>query len=194
MMVFMPSVLSCSHPVEIVEGGLYSIENGDGSFGISKVLVVEGDVVHARVYKNRFEKRPQSIDPENLDLGSVNDPDGFGMGHLPLSRGSFVAWEPTLLAQVPVLDEELEGYELGSERCRLAPSVAAGEGPRPARPVMARRRTPRCTGRRRETFSPRRPPPREGVWRLRQAAVEGGAGELNHRWADETLRNACTDS
>ena len=56
---------ACSGSVDILEGGLYSVDDGEGWFRIAKVLVVEGDAVHIRLYKNRFSQRPESIQQEN---------------------------------------------------------------------------------------------------------------------------------
>ena len=41
-------------------------------------------------YKNRFKDRPER-DKRELSLGKVDDPDGFGMGHLPLTRAASAA-------------------------------------------------------------------------------------------------------
>jgi hypothetical protein len=35
-------------------GDLYSIETGDGTYSIVKILAVDDDAVHLRLYKNRF--------------------------------------------------------------------------------------------------------------------------------------------
>ena len=93
-------------------GGLYSIDNGDGKFGIVKILVLEPGTVHVRVYKEKFTERPTSINPESLTLGSINDKDGFGIGHLPLSREEFESWKPLFLTQQSVSQEELDGYQM----------------------------------------------------------------------------------
>jgi hypothetical protein len=48
--------------------------------------------------QRKFAIRPQSVEMGALSLGSINDPDGFGVGHLPLSRGTFGSWAP---GQIP---------------------------------------------------------------------------------------------
>jgi hypothetical protein len=53
-----------------------------------KVLAVDHSAIHVRLYKNRFTNRPQSVDTRELSLGSIDDPDGFGVGHLPLSHST----------------------------------------------------------------------------------------------------------
>ena len=39
----------------------------------------------------------------------------FSIGHLPLSYASFAAWQPNLICQSEVAEEELEGYRIGDE-------------------------------------------------------------------------------
>ena len=80
-----------------------------------KVLVVDDEAVHIRVYKERFEHRPSAVDPDRLTLGSIDDTDGFGVGHLPLAREEFMRWEPELLGTAEVDDEELEGYRMWAD-------------------------------------------------------------------------------
>ena len=70
-------------------GDLYSVEGEAKNYKIAKVLVVDSNAVHIRLYKNTFQKRPSSVDPGTLSIGSVRDPNGFGMDHMPLSRSSF---------------------------------------------------------------------------------------------------------
>jgi hypothetical protein len=91
-------------------GSLYTVNDGEGWFRIAKVLAVEEKGVHIRLYKNRYKDRPTTVDKRGLSLGKVDDPDGFGMGHLPLTRAAFVAWQPKLLERGEVSSEELDGF------------------------------------------------------------------------------------
>ena len=81
-------------------------------YGIVKVLVIERGVVHVRVYREKFSKRPESIDATVLTLGSVDGGGDFGMGHLPLSDASFATWVPVPIHNEPVADAELAGYRM----------------------------------------------------------------------------------
>jgi len=96
-------------------GGLYSTANGNGKFGVVKILVLEPDAVHVRIYKQTFPTRPTSVDPKSLTLGQIDDKQGFSIGHLPLSRKTFASWQPVFLSQQSVLDSELEGYKMWKE-------------------------------------------------------------------------------
>jgi hypothetical protein len=100
--------------VELREGGYYSIVDGD-RFAIAKVLKLEPDKVHVRIYKQHFLERPISINPSLLTLGTIHDPDGFGMGHLPLRPETFHRREPVFISESPVTASELEGYEFWRE-------------------------------------------------------------------------------
>jgi hypothetical protein len=91
-------------------GSLYTVDDGEGWFRVAKVLAVDEKGVHIRLYKNRFKDRPGNVDKAALSLGRIDDPDGFGMGHLPLTRAAFVAWKPKLLERGTVSDEELDGF------------------------------------------------------------------------------------
>lgn len=110
------SSLACGGSrVNLAAGGLYSIEFGDGTYSIVKILAVDDDIVHIRLYKNKFASRPEQVDSSELSLGTIQDEDGFGIGHLPISRPEFEAWDPQFLQNEGVTEEELEGYRLWQE-------------------------------------------------------------------------------
>jgi hypothetical protein len=102
---------------EWVEGGLYSTRNEDGSYAIVKILKVDEEGVHVRAYSNKFDSEPVTLDETTLYLaGMDHGPDEqLGMGHLPLLKASFAAWDPHYLKTVPVEDSELEGYRMWEE-------------------------------------------------------------------------------
>ena len=101
-------------PSELFEGAYYSIIDGD-RYSIAKVLKLDPEIVHVRIYKQRFPQRPRSIDPSVLTLGTIHDEDGFGVGHLPLWLATFMDREPIFLTHIEVTLRELEGYNLWKE-------------------------------------------------------------------------------
>jgi hypothetical protein len=103
-------------PKALKAGDICSIDNGDGKFGVVKILVIENGIVHLRIYKNKYEQRPVSIDITTLSLGSIYDEDGFGIGHTPIDRKAFEDWDPVLITYEDVSTEELEGYQLWKEQ------------------------------------------------------------------------------
>jgi hypothetical protein len=105
----------CHRSTELVVGGVYSVTDEDGGYRIAKLLVHDGGVCHIRLYKQTFSTRPSKVDPQTLSLGTPDDADGFGMGHLPLREASFHAWDPVLISTVPVRQDELDGYKMWKE-------------------------------------------------------------------------------
>jgi hypothetical protein len=116
MVVLLLFTVACNRRDSTTEewraGGLYSVANGNGKFGVVKILVLETDAVHVRIYKQTFLMRPTAIDPKSLTLGPFDDKEGFSIGHLPLSRRTFESWDPVFLSQESVSDNELDGYKM----------------------------------------------------------------------------------
>ena len=99
---------------ELFEGGYYSIIDGE-RFSIAKVLKVEPDKVHVRIYQQQFAERPSSIDPSVLTLDTILDRDNLGIGHLPLRLETFMRHDPLFLTYAEVQPNELKGYNLWKE-------------------------------------------------------------------------------
>jgi hypothetical protein len=96
-------------------GNVYSVtapgqENG---FNIVKVLGVTKGVVHVRIYKNKFASRADaaSADPAKLSMGSNDDPEGFGLRHMPMDKETFEALAPEFIREEKLTDEELQGFK-----------------------------------------------------------------------------------
>jgi hypothetical protein len=98
-------------PREYRQGEVYSVQDKKG-YQVAKILVVDPNAVHIRLYKNLFSRRPGQIDLRTLSLDTIRDADGFCMGHLPLSQSEFSAWEPVLITRTTVTQDELEGYDV----------------------------------------------------------------------------------
>jgi hypothetical protein len=96
--------------LDLAPGDICSIKSGESGFGVIKILVVDQHVIHIRKYKNRFTERPYQLDLSRLSIGTIHDPDGFGVGHLPVSAGGFGSWMPSRICSQDLTDEELEGY------------------------------------------------------------------------------------
>jgi len=94
----------------LAPGDLCSILSGMGTYGVVKVLVVEDDVVHVRLYREKFPERPNRVAANSLTLGSIHEPGDHGVGHLPLSPATFRGWAPIKFQSEPVTDDELDGY------------------------------------------------------------------------------------
>ena len=97
-----------------VQGGLYSVPGEGGKFTIVKILKVDRDGVHLRMYSNTFDQRPTDVDESKLYMAGMNHRPGepMGMGHAPISKKSFSTWDAQLIKVVPVREQELEGYKM----------------------------------------------------------------------------------
>jgi hypothetical protein len=103
---------SCHRSNDLVVGGIYSIVDGGGRFGVVKLLARDDGICHVRIYKQKFASRPEKVDPSELSLGTIHDKDGVGIGHVPLGDEAFRAWKPVLILTTPVTSDELEGYRM----------------------------------------------------------------------------------
>jgi hypothetical protein len=103
---------------EWVEGGLYSVPSENGSFSVLKILKLDEEGVHLRLYSNQFPSRPKDVDESKLYMAGMKNtrPDeSLGMGHAPISRKTFSNWGAEFIKAVPVTDEELDGYKMWLE-------------------------------------------------------------------------------
>jgi len=118
ILVLALSLFSCGSKTtgEIKAGSICTIEDGEGKFGIVKVLVINAEEAHVKIYKNKYDQRPAQVDLKTLSLGSINDSDGFGIGHVPLERKGFDNWKPIEVAFEDVTPADLEGYNLWKNR------------------------------------------------------------------------------
>lgn len=108
-------LFGCSRSPALKAGALYSVNDGEGFYRVAKILVLDEQGVHIRLYKNKWKERPATVDVSTLSMGSIDDPEGFGMGHLPLSRKAFTAWQPMFVQDGTVANEELDGYQMWKE-------------------------------------------------------------------------------
>ncbi len=93
-------------------GSICTIESGNGGFGIIKVLAIDRGSVHIKIYQNKYTTRPDSVDLSSLGMGSIDDPAGFGIGHVPLVQEGFDKWKPKEVGFEEVAEEELTGYKM----------------------------------------------------------------------------------
>lgn len=107
------AIQSCNkNEGDLRAGSICTIDNGDSTYGVVKVLVIDADEAHVKIYKNKYDQRPATVDQKTLSLGSIDDKDGFGVGHVPLTRKGFEDWKPVEVNWEEVTKEELEGYEM----------------------------------------------------------------------------------
>jgi len=102
-------------PSDLHGGDICTVGADDEGYKIVKVLKTDASKVHIALYKNRYSQRPAQVDPAVLTFGTIDDADGVGIGHLPISRDTFASWLPVRIQHSPVTDEELEGYRIWEE-------------------------------------------------------------------------------
>jgi hypothetical protein len=107
-------VIGCRNNDKLIVSGIYSVNSGSGKYGIIKILVLDSNVVHIRIYANKFVNRPSQLDTSKLFLGTIHDKE-FGVGHMPIAISELLQWEPRLIMKQSITQEELEGYNIWKE-------------------------------------------------------------------------------
>jgi hypothetical protein len=112
-MIIVFSLHGCQNKTEDIKAGsICTIEDGEGGFGIVKVLVIDDSEAHIKIYKNKYVARPIKVDFKTLSMGGIGDKDGFGIGHVPLERKGFDNWKPIIIGFEKVTEHDLNGYNL----------------------------------------------------------------------------------
>jgi hypothetical protein len=91
---------------QLIEGGIYAQKASLFRWAVFKVLKVDAEIAHLRLYGNKFWRKPTAQVIPSLD---------WSVGHVPISRSHVERWRIHLLAQQPVSSDELEGYEIWRE-------------------------------------------------------------------------------
>ena len=97
---------SSARSTDLKAGGVYALKNKDGSYSISKILVLDDFAVHLRTYLGHYKTMPNDINTDTLKIM---------IGHAPLDREGFLLDNPILLKVEKVKENELEGYKLYME-------------------------------------------------------------------------------
>lgn len=98
-------------------GDTYSVANGDGSFGVVKILAVQPRVLTVRIYTNVYDERPTTLDPATLRL---QDADGWmGAPAIPMKPHHLESWEPRLILNQPLREDETMVRFVPSGRRRI---------------------------------------------------------------------------
>ena len=85
----------------LVVGGLYTSQDKDGSYGVTKIVALDETTVHVRMYSNTFETKPKDVNSKDLQ--------SF-IGHAPMAKEGFLLGNPELLKVEKVAESELVGY------------------------------------------------------------------------------------
>ena len=96
-------------PADLEPGGIYSVRRPDDTYGIVRLLRLDEDTAHLRLYVNRYYERPQAIRPEDLKMQGGAGGVEMGLEHMPMPLKGFRKWQPRLLLVTEVSDQELSG-------------------------------------------------------------------------------------
>ncbi len=100
LMLFLALFLfSDKKKIKLIEGGIYSIKNNKGQYGMMKLLKIDDQILHCLIYRQLFEKRPQTIDIAVLKRSPR---------YRRIPRNSIGNWFATLMGKGRVLESELE--------------------------------------------------------------------------------------
>jgi hypothetical protein len=81
-------------------GDIYSVDTGESKFRAAKIIAIRGDTLLIHLYGASFDSRPGSGDLKNIDAFGNN------AAMMPLTKGFFKEWEPELILNEPVTEEE----------------------------------------------------------------------------------------
>ena len=88
---------------ELKTGGIYATRNDEGKYSLSKILVLEDEAIHIRLYNEEFDEIPKSVSSDDLT---------FLLGHAPMARKGFLSDDPKFVTLESVSDSELAGYRM----------------------------------------------------------------------------------
>jgi hypothetical protein len=104
----------------LVEGGLYVMHGRDlGTFVPLKVLMLEGDAVHVRIFDNVFQKFPFRIEESALHTAGEGTRGWVSsrMGCMRISTRLLLSWEARFVQLSSATSAELEACRPRMERC-----------------------------------------------------------------------------
>ena len=93
-------------------GNIYWAPADNGAFFVFKVLDIDDDAIHIRIFSNGFAEPPSSVDESTLyiDEFGTGPLDGTGFAHTFVEWRWFDGWETGLVQESTVRDEELDAY------------------------------------------------------------------------------------
>jgi len=103
-----------SQRMPFIAGDIVSVATDDGKFGVMKILAVDDAGIHTRLYVQRFAERPRLADISELSTAPFGPENGnpLSIGHLPLTHDGFAIWQPEVITNRLVREEELMGYRM----------------------------------------------------------------------------------
>jgi hypothetical protein len=110
---------SCSRPsaTDFLVGGIYSVTSNANEFRVVKIVALNEDIVRLHMYQERYQHRPEKLDPKTLKLGPMhNGKRPFSIGSLPLRLSEFLERKPRLIMVTEVTDDERKSTTLATRK------------------------------------------------------------------------------
>ncbi|CAF0959257.1 unnamed protein product [Adineta ricciae] len=112
------------------DGDICTVENGDGKFSVVKILVMNDEKVHVRLYDHTYDQRPVDIKSSMLTTSSIAEENNdFGVGHLLISQEGFDNWKPIAVKREEVTQDDLSGYFVWLREYIIALNVPGRQKP-----------------------------------------------------------------
>lgn len=86
------------HYRDLQEGDLCTIKNSDNNFGVVKVVLLDNDIYHLRVYSNIYVDRPHDLDSATLTMEPDYTKAVYPIEELSIDRVGFYQLEPQFLS------------------------------------------------------------------------------------------------
>jgi hypothetical protein len=104
--------------MDVKPGDICSVASDDtGRFSVVKILAVQPGVLTVRIYTNVYDERPMTVDPSTLRL---QDADGWiGAAAIPMKPHHLESWEPHLILNQPLREDEMEVCFVPARRRRI---------------------------------------------------------------------------
>ena len=102
LMLFISLMLfSDKKTLKLVEGGIYSIKNSKGQFGMMKILKIEDQIMHSLVFRQLFDSRPKKVEYSALSSKPR---------YIRIDRKMISKWYAKLLGTTGVDSNEISQY------------------------------------------------------------------------------------
>lgn len=112
--VFLIALLAACIKPDYKAGDVYSVDTGEEMFRVVKVLAVDSGLIHIKIYPAQFRTRPAQVNTKELGTSKPGT-QNTGAAYIPFEKDLFKEWEPELIKNEPVTEEELEPYRVWKE-------------------------------------------------------------------------------
>jgi|GEM_PF-4660390 len=91
-------------------GDICTIDMGAGKYGVIKILAIEPERVHIKVFSNTYIGRPEHVDVQLLTTITFDEAENHATEHVPLEKGDFNKLDAETVGSQGVTREEANTY------------------------------------------------------------------------------------